>query len=89
MSAKSESVGKRGIDSAFLRLVESEVQVVVDFGVIVSLRMVDGGGYDIVCYSPYAEEGFYCAGRAEQVACHRLGRAMLVMNTLMIMPAFA
>ena len=44
MAAETEGVGKHGIDVAFLSLVEGEVEVIVHFGVVVSLLMVDSGG---------------------------------------------
>ena len=56
MAAETEGVGKHGIDVAFLSLVEGEVEVIVHFGVVVSLLMVDSGGDDTVGDGFYAEE---------------------------------
>lgn len=75
MAAETEGVGKHGIDVAFLSLVEGEVEVIVHFGVVVSLLMVDSGGDDTVGDGFYAEEGLKGSCGTEKVAGHRLSGA--------------
>ena len=47
VSSETERVAQRRAYLAFLRLVEREVQVVVDFFVVIAVGMVDCGRHDV------------------------------------------
>ena len=57
MATETKGVGQRCIYFAFLRFIECEIQFAVDFGIIVSLGMVDSGGYDTVIDRFHTDEG--------------------------------
>ena len=48
VASETERVGEGSAHGAFLSLVESEVEAVVDFFVFVAFLVVDGGGNDVV-----------------------------------------
>ena len=62
MTAKAEGVAESSTNHALLSLVEGEVQIVVDLGIIVALLVVDGGRNDVVGYAQYAEHGLDGSG---------------------------
>ena len=75
MAAETECIGEGSSDFALLRLVESEIEVIVNFRIVVSLCMVDSRGHDAVVHSLNSEESLDSSGRAEKVACHRFSGA--------------
>ena len=74
MTTKAESIAETSTYLTLLSLVECEIQVVVDLGILIAIFMVDGGRNDIVLYSQYGNHSLYSASCAQQVTSHRLCR---------------
>ena len=74
MATEAERVRQSGAHGALLCLVEGEVQIVVDLGILVALLVVDGGGDDVVLHGEHGGHGLYGTGGTEQVAGHGLRR---------------
>ena len=70
VSAKSKRVADGSTHLAFLRLVESKVQTVVQLWILVALLMVDGRRYDVVLYAQHTSHSLYGTGSTQQVTCH-------------------
>ena len=74
MSAETECVAKCIADIAFLRLVEREIQTVVNLWVLVLGIMVDGWRNNTIVQCQYRCHSLNRSCRTEEVPCHRLGR---------------
>ena len=75
VSAKAEGIGQGSAYGTFLSLVESEVHVVVQLRIIITLGMVDGRRDDIVLNAQYTDHTFYGTSGTKEVTGHALGRA--------------
>ena len=75
MTAKAECVAHGSAHLTLLCLVEGEVEIVVDFLIVVTLLVVDGGGHDVVLHSQYGSHSLNGTGGTQQVTGHRLRRA--------------
>ena len=73
VAAEAEGVGEGSAHGAVLCLAEGEVEVVVDFGIVVAFFVVDCGGHDIFLDGFDAEHCFEGAGGTEQVSGHGFG----------------
>ena len=73
MSTKTEGVAHSCTHLALLRLVEGEVEIVIQLGVFVAFLVVDGGRNNVVFHSQNAHHSLYCACCTEHMAGHRLG----------------
>ena len=70
VTSEAEGVAEGCTHGTLLRLVEGEVEVVVNVFVIVAFLVIDGGRNDVVLHCKAACNGFYCASCAEKVTCH-------------------
>lgn len=59
MAAKSERVAQSGTHFALLRLVEREVKCIVEIRILITLFVVDGGGYYIIYYAQHTGHSLY------------------------------
>ena len=50
VSAKAKGIAQRDIHSALLRLVEGEVQCIINVFILISVLMVDGGRHNVVLH---------------------------------------
>ena len=73
MASETERIAERRTNGAVLSLLESEIQIVVDFFVYVFGIVVDCGRHDILFDGLNGEHGFQGAGSTQKVSCHRLG----------------
>ena len=74
MTAETEGVAQGSTYLTLLCLVEGEVEVVVDFLVLVIFLMVDGRGNDVVLHGQDGSHSLYGTGGTEQVTGHTLRR---------------
>ena len=70
MTTKAESVAETSTQLTLLSLVECEIQIVVDLGILVASLMVDGGRHDIVLHGQYGSHRFNSTGSTQQVTRH-------------------
>lgn len=73
MTTKAKRVGHGSPDLTLLRLIEREVELRVDIGVVG--EVIDGRGNDTRLDSLDAGDGLKSASSAKEVASHRLSRA--------------
>ena len=70
MTTKTEGVAESSTYLTLLSLVEREVQIIIDLGILVTLLVVDGGRNDIVLHSQYSNHCLNSSSSTKQVTCH-------------------
>ena len=73
VASETEGVAQRIHDIAFLRLVEGEVNAIIDVLVCILRVMIDGRRDDAVLERHHACDSFYGTRRADQMTGHGLG----------------
>ena len=74
MTTKTEGIAETSTYLTLLGLVECEIQIVVNLGILVASLMVDGGRHDIILNGQYGSHCLYSTGSTQQVTGHRLRR---------------
>ena len=74
VSSKSKCIGQCSSDFSLLSLIECEIQIVINLGILITLGMIDRRRNDIIADRQNGEDGLHRTGCTQQVTCHGLRR---------------